>query len=171
MSLRVSVPSGHRRHDDDAPPQATYATSTRTSGGLLRARFGSSVALPRCSPASHRSRLRRIARSRRHTIDQASYAAQSRHYRSPFAIAAAPNGHRGTRRGFLPRGLCDTCPQASPLRDHLRQADVAQALTECVIRPSDRTPVGTNDGEGVFRKHHRLHLCGVGSRRSAGLDN
>jgi hypothetical protein len=69
-------------------------------------------------------------RVRRRGLDAAPRTAGSRRQRRPIAIAAALNDHRGVRRGFLPRGLCNTCPDAAMERDRLRtRAGVAQALT------------------------------------------
>jgi len=41
------------------------------------------------------------------------------------------NDHRGARRGFLPRGLCNTCPHAARARDHLREGRCRTSLNCC----------------------------------------
>jgi hypothetical protein len=53
--------------------------------------------------------------------------AGSRRQRGPIAIAAALDDHRGVRRAFLPRGLCNTCPDAAMALDRPpARAGVAQ---------------------------------------------
>ena len=64
------------------------------------------AALPRRSGASQAIRVRRCG------LEEAPRAAGPQHPRHSIAIAAALNDHRGVRRGFLPRGLCNTCPDA-----------------------------------------------------------
>jgi hypothetical protein len=68
----------------------------------------------------HQSDALQAARVRQCGLDQASLAAGSRRQRGPIAIAAALDDHRGVRRGFLPRGLCNTCPDAAMALDRQR---------------------------------------------------
>ena len=91
--------------------------------------------MPRCRPLLPRDGAPQATRARRRGLEEASRAARLRRQRRPIAIAAALNDHRGVRRGLLPRGLCNTCPDAARARDHLRaRASVTQALTDSVGR-------------------------------------
>ena len=122
---------GHRQHHDrrsitvdqlDADHGvrwiAACAARTTAPGRCVAGRCHSTVA--RRKPPAFVSTV----------LSEASRAAGSRHQRRPIAIAAALNDHRGVRRGFLPRGLCNTCPDAARARDRLRvRAGVTQALT------------------------------------------
>ena len=57
--------------------------------------------------------------------------------KNPFYAGAYIYGKtekRGVRRGFLPRGLCNTCPDAARQRGRLRaRSGVTQALTSAGI--------------------------------------
>ena len=82
-------------------------------------------------------------------LREASRALQSSRPRRPIAIATALDDHRGVRRGFLPRGLCNTCPDATRTRDYLRAwAGVAQALTGVPARGPRKLPVAGHPRRG-----------------------
>lgn len=85
----------------------------------------------------------------RRGVDDRSKAANARRERRAIAIATALDKYRGGRRGFLPRGLCNTCPTAVQVFDRLRAwAGVTQALTGAVSR-SLATTVGSRSRSGL----------------------
>ena len=91
--------------------------------------------MPRHRPLPHRRGAPQAACVRQCGLDQVSHEVHWRRQRRPIAIAAALDDHRGVRRGFLPRGLCNTCPDTARACDHLRaRAGVTQALTSAVIQ-------------------------------------
>jgi hypothetical protein len=121
---------GHRRHHDRAPSPPISSTPNTVSGGLLRALLERRSRMPCCWPPPQPSGAPQATRATQYGLGEALRAVGSRRRRRPITIAAALDDHRGVRRGFLPRGLCNTCPDAARPRDHLRaRAGVTQALT------------------------------------------
>ena len=94
--------------------------------------------IPGDRPLAHSNGAPQAAIVRPSGLDQASLAAGARRQRVPIAIARALDNRRGVRRGFLPRGLCNTCPDVAVACECLRaRAGVTQALTEAVGRLED----------------------------------
>lgn len=152
MSSCVTARSGRRQwHERAASPPINLAPSM-ASGGRLRAPLKHRVRRPRAQLLQPTTRMPLGAFGHRYRVDGQPHAAGLRHLRNPIAIAAALNNLRGVRRGFLPRGLCNTCPDAARVRDRLRaRAGVTQALTRAVGRPS-----GTGDRIGTVCRHSTM---------------
>lgn len=100
------------------------------SGGLLRASPGQRLRRLGQELLPYRSGTQMGACGHRCGFDAPSQPANSRPARRAIAIATALDIYRGGRRGFLPRGLCNTCPTAVRVLDRLcGWAGVTQALT------------------------------------------
>lgn len=99
-------------------------------GGLLRASPGQRLRRLGQEFLPYRSGTQMGACGHRCGVDAQSQAANSRPARRAIAIVTALDNYRGGRRGFLPRGLCNTCPTAVRVLDRLcGWAGVTQALT------------------------------------------
>ena len=108
------------------------------SGGLLRASPGQRLRRLGQELLPHRSGTQMGACGHRCGVDAQLQAANSRPARRAIAIATALDNYRGGHRGFLPRGLCNTCPTALRVLDRLcGWAGVTQALTIAVGRDRD----------------------------------
>ena len=104
------------------------------SSGLLRSAPEQCFCRPSLRLLPHGDVAQMCARGRRNCVDGRKLAARLQRLHGPIAIAPARNTYRGVRRGFLPRGLCNTCPDAARERDRLRaRAGVTQALTQAVF--------------------------------------
>ncbi len=99
-------------------------------GGLLRASPGQRLRRLGQELLPYRNGTQMGACGHRRGVDAQSQVANARRERRAIAIATALDKYRGGRRGFLPRGLCNTCPTAVRALDRLcGWAGVTQALT------------------------------------------
>ncbi len=111
------------------------------SGGLLRASPGQRLRRLGQELLPYRSGTQMGACGHRCGVDAPSQPANSRRERRAIAIVTALDIYRGARRGFLPRGLCNTCPTAVRVLDRLcGWAGVTQALTIAVLRLATSRP-------------------------------
>ena len=121
---------GRRRHHDRARTPPIKSTLDMAFGGLLRASPGQRLRRLGQELLPHRSGTQMGACGHRCGVDAQLQAANSRPARRAIAIATAFDSYRSGRRGFLPRGLCNTCPTAVRVLDRLcGWAGVTQALT------------------------------------------
>ena len=138
---------GRRRHHDHARTPPINSTLDMAPGGLLRVSPGQRLRRLGQELLPHRSGTQMGACGHRCSVDAQLQAANSRPARRAIAIATAFDSYRSGRRGFLPRGLCNTCPTAVRVLDRLcGWAGVTQALTSADF---DLFETGTSVAEDV----------------------